>query len=78
MEDKGLVIINLVLLCALLYGYYNVTVTGKLSNFTKWLIAGSGMCIMIIMDKVIGVVFILSTLITKALIKRKKNGLERT
>jgi hypothetical protein len=78
MDDKGLVIINLVLLVALLYGYYNVTVTGKLSTFTKWLIAVSGMAIMIIMDKVMGVLFILSTLLIKALLKRKNNGLERT
>ena len=77
MEDKCLVIINVLLLIGLLYGYYNVTVTGRLSTFSKWLIACAGMAIMIISDKVIGVLAILFTLLIRAFIKTKDNGPER-
>lgn len=76
MESKIFFIVQIVLLIVLLYGVYTVTATGKMSNFTKWLIVGSATAIFIISDKVFGVVTVLIVLGIKAF-KHKNNGLEQ-
>ncbi len=75
MEDKALVILNIAFLITLLYGYYSVTVQGRMSSFTKWLIACSATAIFILTDKVFGVLAVIGILLTQTLTKR--NGLKQ-
>lgn len=76
MEVKVAIAVQIMFLVTLLYSIFRISVTGKMTTFTKWMIAGSYIGVLAFADRVkliTGILFIAIVMVTKYLTDKKKH-----
>ena len=74
MEIKVITIIEIMFFIALVYTYFKVSITGKVTTFSKWIIALCSMGILFFADKIKLLLFVIAIAVIWIIRHKKRNN----